>query len=629
MKLIAVLFVACLFYSVKLSAQCTGNTLFYENFGGSTVPPFTGSPLPAGITTYRFDSLGVIDDGEYGIRRSSANVSTGGSIFPSWHVGFDHSGGHMMIINADLTAGKFYETRVNNLCSGSRLYFSAWLANLLRAGSSDPLDPIVRFEIASAVSGTILATYTTPTIPRFSSFTWTRYGFEFILPTGENNVILRIFNNQPGGQGNDLCLDDIEFTLCGPAMNPVVTGTYQNSDEVCRGATVSFAGNVATGFYQNPAYQWQFSSDGFTWSNIAGAQSTSLMLNNVQVSNSGLYRLLAAEAVNINSVNCRAVSPVKELKVLNPVTLSVIGSANLCERDTLRLSSSTSALSYEWRFNGSPVATDSSFVINSASTAQQGNYILNVITKGGCTATANTQVAVRVNTLTKQIPQNELLCDGDDLPIDAAAAPATLFMWNDGILSPQRTLRNAGTYILMSSDGVCKRFDTLIITTKNTPVLPVFNDTAICFSDSVLLNATSTGADFYLWSNGKISPVIYANTEGLYVVEASNACGTDTEDFFVKVNECSDEVFVPNAFSPDGNGLNDVLRAKAYFRIDSFELRIYNRWGQEVFLTKNIFTGWDGTFKGIISDPGQYVWKMFYKRNNKLINRKGTVLLIR
>jgi gliding motility-associated-like protein len=95
------------------------------------------------------------------------------------------------------------------------------------------------------------------------------------------------------------------------------------------------------------------------------------------------------------------------------------------------------------------------------------------------------------------------------------------------------------------------------------------------------------------------------------------------------VNECSDEVFVPNAFSPDGNGLNDVLRAKAYFRIDSFELRIYNRWGQEVFLTKNIFTGWDGTFKGIISDPGQYVWKMFYKRNNKFINRKGTVLLIR
>lgn len=603
--------------------------MFYENFGGSILPPFTGSRLPVGVTTYAFDSLGTINDGEYCIRRSSADVITGGSIYPNWHVGFDHSGGHMMIVNADLTAGKFYETRVNNLCSGSRLYFSSWIANLLKAGSPDPLDPIVRFEIANAVSGTILATYTTPSIPRFSSFTWTRYGFEFILPTGENNVILRIFNNQPGGQGNDLCLDDIEFTLCGPAMNPVVTGTYQNSDEVCSGANINFQGNVASGFYQNPAYQWQFSSDGIVWNNIPGAQSTSLSLSNVQVANSGMYRLLTAEAVNINSVNCRAVSPVKELRVLNPVALSVIGSANLCEKDTLRLSSSASALNYSWRFNGSPVATDSSFIINSASTAQQGNYSLNVITRGGCTASANMQVTVRSNTLSKQIPLNELLCDGDDVTVDAAAPPATQFMWNDGILTSLRTIRNAGTYILMSSDGVCKRMDTLVITTNNTPVLPLINDTTICFSDSVLLNATAPGADFYLWSNGNTSPVISATAEGLYIIEASNVCGTDTEDVFVKVNECSDEVFVPSAFTPDGNGLNDVLQAKAYFRIDSFELRIYNRWGQEVFHTKNIFTGWDGTYKGIRSDPGQYVWKLFYKRNNKFINRKGRLLLIR
>jgi gliding motility-associated-like protein len=628
-KFITVLFVACFFHSVHVSAQCTGNTLFFENFGGSIVPPFTGSRLPAGVTTYAFDSLGAISDGEYGIRRSSADVVTGGSIFPSWHVGFDRSGGHMMIVNADFTAGKFYETRVNNLCSGSQLFFSAWIANLLRAGTSDPLDPVVRFEIASAVSGAVLATYTTPTIPRFSTFTWTRYGFNFSLPSGENNVILRIFNNQPGGQGNDLCLDDIEFTLCGPAMNPVVTGTYQNSDEVCSGATVSFAGNVATGFYQNPAYQWQFSSNGFIWNNIAGAQSTSLVLNNVQVSNSGLYRLLAAEAVNINSANCRAVSPVKELRVLNPVALSVLGSANLCEKDTIRLSSSTSALSYQWRFNGATVATDSSFVINSASTAQQGTYTLNVITRGGCTAATSTQIAVRQNALTKQIPEDELLCDGDDLPIDAAAAPATQFMWNDGILLPQRTLRNAGTYILMSSDGVCKRLDTLVITTSNTPAIPFIADTTICFSDSVLLNATAPGAEFYLWSNGKTTSNIYANAEGLYSVEAVNVCGSDVQDVFVKINECSDEVFVPNAFSPDGNGLNDVLRAKAYFRIDSFELRIYNRWGQELFITKNILTGWDGTYKGNRSDAGQYIWKMFYRRNNKFFHRKGTLLLIR
>ena len=196
MKNSLLILLAFLYGAVDLSAQCTGNVLFFENFGGSIVPPFTGTRLPPGTTTYRFDSTGTIDDGEYGIRRSSADVSTGGPIFPSWHVGFDHSGGHMMIVNADFTAGKFYETRVNNLCSGSQLFFSAWIANLLRAGSSDPLDPVVRFEISSAVSGAVLATYTTPSIPRFSVFTWTRYGFNFSLPSGENDVVLRIFNNQ-------------------------------------------------------------------------------------------------------------------------------------------------------------------------------------------------------------------------------------------------------------------------------------------------------------------------------------------------------------------------------------------------------------------------------------------------
>jgi len=625
----AVFFSISVLFANQSAAQCTGNVLFYENFGGSIVPPFTGSRLPSGVTTYQFDSTGSIQDGEYGIRRSSADVTTGGPIFPTWHVGFDHSGGHMMIINADLTPGKFYETRVSNLCSGSQLFFSAWIANLLRAGSPDPLDPVVRFEISSAVTGTVLATYTTPTIPRFSSFTWTQYGFNFSLPSGEDDVILRIFNNQPGGAGNDLCLDDIEFTLCGPAMNPVVTGTYQNSNDICAGGNINIAGNVAGGFYQNPAYQWQFSSDGSTWNAIPGAQSTLLTLNNVQPANSGFYRLLTAEAVNINSANCRAVSPVKEIRVYTPPALSIIGTNNLCEQDSIKLGSSVSALSYSWRFNGSPVGTDSTYSFPLSTTAQSGNYVLNVIGKGGCPASTNRQVTVRTNDLTKQIPVQEVLCNGDVLQIDAAAPPATQFLWNDGNTSSQRTFSTAGTYVLQSSDGICKRSDTLIIETTNSPVLPLLNDTVICFTDSALLDATTQEADQYLWSNGSTFPVISVTTEGLYTVEVSNVCGMDVQDVFVKVEECSQEVFVPNAFTPDGNGLNDVLKARAYFRVEAFELRIYDRWGNELFVSKDISKGWNGFYNGVRSVPGMYGWKMSYTRNGKTFLRKGTVMLIR
>jgi gliding motility-associated-like protein len=628
-KCFAVLVFNCVIFANQSLAQCTSNVLFYENFGGSIVAPFTGSRLAPGITTYSFDSTGAIFDGEYGIRRSSADLATGGPIFPNWHVGFDHSGGHMMIVNADFTSGKFYETRVNSLCSGSQLFFSAWIANLLKAGSPDPLDPVVRFEISSAATGTILATYTTPTIPRFNSFAWTQYGFNFSLPAGENDVVLRIFNNQPGGAGNDLCLDDIEFTLCGPVINPVVTGTYQNSNDVCAGTAISFAGNVSGGFYQNPAYQWQFSNDGTVWNHIAGAQSTSYTIANAQTSHSGFYRLLTAEAVNINSVNCRAVSPVKELRVFNPPALSITGNTNLCETDSIHLSSSISGLSYSWMFNGSPAGTDSIFSFPLSTTAQSGNYVLTVIAKGGCTTTTGIAVSVNNNNLTKQIPVYELLCDGEVLPIDASAAPATQFLWNDSIISPQRTLSTSGTYILMSSDAVCKRSDTLVIETANTPLIPFINDTTVCFTDSVLLDATTPGASQYLWNTGSMLPAIYANSEALYSVEATNACGSDVQDVFVKIIECSQEVFVPNAFTPDGNGLNDVLRARAYFRLDFFELRIYNRWGNEIFVSKDISKGWNGLFKGVLSDPGTYSWKLNYSRNGKTYLRKGTLMLIR
>ena len=350
-KFISISFLFACFFIVPGThslAQCTGNVLFYENFGGGINSPLTGSRLPPGITTYAFDSLDLINDGEYGIRKTTGQIGNGQPQFASWHVGNDHSGGNMMIVNADFTAGKFYETRVDNLCAGSQLYFSAWAANLIKLGFTDPLDPVLRFEISSAVSGTVLASFITPAIPRFTSFTWTQYGFNFSLPAGENAVILRIFNNQPGGQGNDLCLDDIEFTLCGPAIAPVVNGTYQNSSNTCAGTNIAFAGNVAGGFYLNPVYQWQF-NNGPGWVNIPGAITTNYTINNAQVSNSGTYRLLVAETGFINSTNCRSVSPLIPLNVYAPVVPVLQSNQPVCEKDTLRISTTANALQYLWK----------------------------------------------------------------------------------------------------------------------------------------------------------------------------------------------------------------------------------------------------------------------------------------
>ena len=69
--------VSLCFITTQSYAQCSSNVLFSENFGGDNNSPLTSSRLPAGVTTYAFDSLGAIDDGQYGIRKTTADIATG------------------------------------------------------------------------------------------------------------------------------------------------------------------------------------------------------------------------------------------------------------------------------------------------------------------------------------------------------------------------------------------------------------------------------------------------------------------------------------------------------------------------------------------------------------------------
>jgi gliding motility-associated-like protein len=616
-------------WSVQSYAQCSSNVLFYENFGGGISSPLTGSRLPAGVTTYAFDSLGTIGDGEYGIRKTTANIATGQSQYSSWLIGNDRSsGGNMMIVNADYTAGKFYETRVDNLCSGSQLYFSAWVANLLRAGSPDPLDPVLRFEIASAVSGTVLSSFITPSIPRFSSFTWTQYGFNFSLPAGESAVILRIFNNQPGGAGNDLAIDDIEFSLCGANIAPIVNGTMLNTNDACVGSNISISGNVTAVSYTNPAYQWQF-NNGSGWVNIPTATTPNLNLNNIQKADSGNYRLLAAEAANINSVNCRSVSPVIPIHVFAPVTPMLYSNAPVCEGKDLLLIVPVNAIAYVWTINGTPLnMSNDTLVGRNVTAANNGLYHVRLITKGGCSSMDSVNVIVQPNPLQRILPFDTLLCDAQTLDVDVQQPTAATYLWNDGTSSAQRTLSIAGTYSLFTTDGVCDRRDSFTIIRNYTPTVQLIGDTTLCVNEPILLNASHPLAEFYLWSTNETDSSITVTSPGTYSVAVGNGCGVAVDDVTIDYKDCADMIFVPNAFTPNDDRLNDVLYAKAYFFVEAFEMKIYNRWGQQIFSTNTLFTGWDGRMNNAKAPPGLYTWTLSYKRNGKLYSQKGTVLLI-
>ncbi len=108
-------------------------------------------------------------------------------------------------------------------------------------------------------------------------------------------------------------------------------------------------------------------------------------------------------------------------------------------------------------------------------------------------------------------------------------------------------------------------------------------------------------------------PVHYYDSEagGKYlttlIVKNQYGC-TDTAQRLVVVDP-NFVIYVPNAFTPNGDGINDVFYAKGYY-MDKFEMQIFDRWGEQVFISNDIHKGWDGTIKGKLAENAVYVWKV-------------------
>lgn len=147
----------------------------------------------------------------------------------------------------------------------------------------------------------------------------------------------------------------------------------------------------------------------------------------------------------------------------------------------------------------------------------------------------------------------------------------------------------------------------------------------------------ATGGITYQWAppfglnNPNIpDPIAILSKDQTYYLTAFTPQGcSSTDTITIKVYK-GPELYVPNAFSPNNDDLNDVFKVIAVGIIEFKYLRIYNRWGQQVFQTADSNRGWDGTFKGKKQPPDVYVWitsARDFKGN--IISRKGFVMLVR
>jgi gliding motility-associated-like protein len=175
---------------------------------------------------------------------------------------------------------------------------------------------------------------------------------------------------------------------------------------------------------------------------------------------------------------------------------------------------------------------------------------------------------------------------------------------------------------------------TTIVTIKPdvaVKVPPTIKDTSICFGDALVLNARSGTSNAYTWENGLIYPDRTITEPGHYRVVILNDCSVATKEFNVTYDRCPCAMFVPTAFTPNGDGLNDVFKPSTQCYAKEYKFTVFNRYGQVVFSSTDPEKGWNGFVGPYSQATGSFIWILQYQDPNskKIIQQKGTVLLIR
>ncbi len=347
-----------------------------------------------------------------------------------------------------------------------------------------------------------------------------------------------------------------------------------------------------------------------------------------------------------NSSGCAYDTLVKKI-TLGSLPKPDFTASPLCTGTDIHFTDKSSAdvgipVAWTWRFDNGMMSTDKD-PITQFSTTGAHSVSLMVQTEFVCRADTTITLAIGEKPVVDYSFTKD--CRGNVQYRSTLANAATVDKWQwdfgDGRFSMQKDPShffekdNSYTTKLWAAAGDCTS-DTIAKTIDISRVHAFAgNDTIAVVNQSIQLHAT--GGANYEWiphdflSNAFIAdPAATLARDQTYILIVKNDDGCEAKDTInIKVYEHL-EIYVPSAFTPNGDGRNDVLHVVAPGLKQLFYFRIYNRWGQVVFETKDLLRGWDGRINGQTPETGVYVWIIKgVNYLNNVVGRKGTVTLIR
>lgn len=309
-----------------------------------------------------------------------------------------------------------------------------------------------------------------------------------------------------------------------------------------------------------------------------------------------------------------------EINMLSEIPLNLGNDTSLCAENTLLLDANIFGFDLLWQ-DGS---TNAQYLVTAA-----GNYAVTA-NANGCFYTDSITVSTIPAPLLS-ITGNMEICEGQSTELIASGA--NTYSWNTGQTTPSITLSSGGTFQVtgtLTQTG-CSGTATFTVNTLPPPIVTLPETVTKCEGSSIIASAETSVNGNLLWNTGSDSPFISIDEPGTYSVVLSTACGASTATIEVIDKDCFNNLFIPNAFSPNGDGVNDIFRAFSQNAI-AFEMSVYNRYGEVVFYTDTIQQGWDGSMLN-----GDYfcqvgVYTVRYKAQftaAKVVEGVGHLVLIR
>jgi gliding motility-associated-like protein len=331
-----------------------------------------------------------------------------------------------------------------------------------------------------------------------------------------------------------------------------------------------------------------------------------------------------------------------------PLPNTFAGKDTFVCRGTPLLLQPSGALQYTWQTTPDISCTQCATpLINPVSNTA---YVVTGVSDHGCVKSDTIQVRVR-QPFTMQVQPGDTICAGEQTRLTAAGAdqyqwiPAT-GLNNTTTATPMASPTNTTVYTVVGRDNDHCFSDTGHVKVEVYPIPIIFagNDTTVNTGNAVPLSATySKDVTTLTWTPAKglsctncATPTAAVQGSATYRITAGNQGGCTASDEITITSVCNgDNFFIPNTFSPNGDGMNDVfyVRGKGISLVHS--LRVFNRWGQTVFerrdfMANDAASGWDGKINGKLADMDVYVYIVeMYCENSNIVPYKGNVALIR